>query len=158
VIAVVGGPEKAEVAAGLGADVVVDRHAENFVSVVKDATNGRGADVVYDPVGGDAYTGSARCVAFEGRILVVGFAGGAIPAPHLNHALVKNYSILGLHWGLYRQMAPALIGECHARLTELADAGLVKPLIGGRLGLPDAAAGLTRLGAGETVGRLAVVL
>ena len=65
----------------LGADVVIDRRAEDFVAAVKEATGGRGADVVYDPVGGDAYAGSAKCVAFEGRILVVGFAGGTVPAP-----------------------------------------------------------------------------
>jgi NADPH2:quinone reductase len=95
-------------------------------------------------------------VAFEGRILVVGFAGGTIPAPPLNHALVKNYSIVGLHWGLYRQMNPALIEHCHAELTRLADEGVVKPLIGGRLPMAEAAAGLARLGAGESVGRLVV--
>ena len=103
VIAVVGGPAKAEAARALGADVVVDRRSEDFVAAVKEATGGRGADVVYDPVGGEAYQGSTKCVAFEGRIVVVGFAGGTIPAPALNHALVKNYSILGLHWGLYRE-------------------------------------------------------
>jgi NADPH2:quinone reductase len=158
VIAVVGGPDKAKVATELGADVVIDRREHDFVSAVKDATDGRGADVVYDPVGGDAYTGSAKCVAFEGRVVVVGFAGGTIPAPHLNHALVKNYSIVGLHWGLYRQKNPALIEECHTRLTELADAGAISPLIGGRLSMDEVPAGLTRLGAGETVGRLAVIL
>jgi NADPH2:quinone reductase len=158
VIAVVGGSEKAKVAADLGADVVIDRREENFVSVVKDVTHGRGADVVYDPVGGDAYAGSAKCVAFEGRILVVGFAGGVVPSPYLNHALVKNYSIVGLHWGLYRQMNPALIDEAHERLTELAEAGTIKPLIGGRLGLDEVPSGLARLAAGDTVGRLAVLL
>ena len=109
VIAVVGGPEKAEAARGLGADVVVDRHEQNFVAAVKEATGGHGADVVYDPVGGEAYQGSTKCVAFEGRIVVVGFAGGTIPAPALNHALVKNYSILGLHWGLYRSKDPEAV-------------------------------------------------
>jgi NADPH2:quinone reductase len=156
VIAVVGGPDKAEVARKLGADVVVDRRAENFISVVKEVTGGRGADVIYDPVGGDAYTGSAKCVAFEGRILVVGFAGGTVPAPALNHALVKNYSIVGLHWGLYKQYNPQLIADCHAKLTELAAQGVVDPLIGGRLSLGEAAEGLRKLGAGESVGRIVV--
>jgi NADPH2:quinone reductase len=156
VIAVVGGPEKAEVARKLGADVVVDRRAENFISVVKEVTEGRGADVVYDPVGGDAYAGSAKCVAFEGRILVVGFAGGTVPAPGLNHALVKNYSIVGLHWGLYKQHNRRLIADCHAKLTELAAQGVVDPLIGGRLGLDEAPEGLRQLGAGESVGRIVV--
>ena len=74
VVAVVGGPDKAEVARRCGADVVVDRHTEDVVAVVKAVTGGRGADVVFDPVGGDAYTQSTKCVAFEGRIVVVGFA------------------------------------------------------------------------------------
>jgi NADPH2:quinone reductase len=156
VIAVVGGAAKAEVARGLGADVVVDRRQEDFVQVVKEVTGGRGADVVYDPVGGDAYAGSARCVAFEGRILVVGFASGAVPAPPLNHALVKNYSIVGLHWGLYRQHDPVSIAEAHQALSALAAQGVVQPLIGGRLTLEDATIGLTQLAKGESVGRIVV--
>jgi NADPH2:quinone reductase len=158
VIAVVGGAQKADTAAKLGADLVVDRRSQDFVKAVKEATGGRGADVVFDPVGGDAYTGSAKCVAFEGRILVVGFAGGTVPAPALNHALVKNYSIVGLHWGLYREKAPAQIAAAHVELTALADAGVVAPLIGGRLTLDEVPDGLTRLAAGETVGRLVLVL
>jgi NADPH2:quinone reductase len=157
VIAVVGGPEKAETARRLGADLVVDRRVEDFVGAVKKATDGRGVDVVFDPVGGDAYTGSARCAAFEGRIVVVGFAGGAIPAPPLNHALIKNYSILGLHWGLYKQHDPAAVAAAHARLAELAAAGTIRPLIGGRSALGEAAGALTALGAGDSVGRLVVV-
>jgi len=71
VVAVVGGAAKAEAARALGADVVVNRLEQDFVAVVKEATGGRGADVVYDPVGGQAYQGSTKCVAFEGRIVVV---------------------------------------------------------------------------------------
>jgi NADPH2:quinone reductase len=156
VIGVVGGVEKAEVARALGADVVVDRREEDFVKVVKEVTGGRGADVVYDPVGGDAYTGSAKCIAFEGRLLVVGFAGGVVPAPPLNHALVKNYSIVGLHWGLYRQYDPASIVEAHERLSRLANEGVIAPLIGGRVPLAEAPDALTRLGKGESVGRIVV--
>jgi NADPH2:quinone reductase len=154
VIAVVGGPAKAAAAEKLGADLVIDRRAADFVAEVREATHGRGADVIFDPVGGEAYTGSTKCVAFEGRIVVVGFAGGTVPAPALNHALVKNYSIVGLHWGLYRQKDPALIAAAHAELTALAAAGVVAPLIGGRLSLGEVPDGLARLGSGETTGRL----
>jgi NADPH:quinone reductase len=157
VIAVVGGAAKAEAARALGADVVVDRLEQNFVTAVKEATGGRGADVVYDPVGGEAYQGSAKCVAFEGRIIVVGFAGGTIPAPPLNHALVKNYSILGLHWGLYRAKDPEAIVACHRELTKMADAGTIKTFVGARLSFDEAAEGLTRLAAGKNLGRLVVV-
>lgn len=157
VIAVVGGAAKAEAARGLGADVVIDRSEQDFVAAVKEATGGRGADVVYDPVGGKAYQGSTKCVTFEGRIVVVGFAGGTIPAPPLNHALVKNYSILGLHWGLYRTKDPQAVAACHRELTRLADAGTIKTLVGARLPFEQARAGLTRLAAGDNVGRLVVV-
>ncbi len=154
VIGVVGGSEKTEVARRFGADLVVDRHREDFVEVVKAATGGRGADVVYDPVGGDTYQRSTKCIAFEGRILVVGFAGGDIQCAALNHALVKNYSIVGLHWGLYNRHDPPAVQVCHRYLTELADQGLIEPLVSERLCLDDAAAGVQRLADGVTVGRV----
>ena len=157
VIGVVGGPEKVQAALRLGADVVVDRHTEDFVEVVRNVTHGRGADVVYDPVGGDAYQRSTKCIAFEGRILVVGFAGGQIQSAALNHALVKNYSILGLHWGLYTTQNPALVRVCHDELSKLADDGVIKPLVSERLALDAVANGLQRLADGTTVGRVVFV-
>ena len=157
VIGVVRGPKKAEVAWALGADVVVDRHAQDFVEVVKDVTGGRGADVVYDPVGGDTYQRSTKCIAFEGRILVIGFAGGQIQSAALNHALVKNYSIVGLHWGLYTTKDPALVRLCHDELSKLVADGLAKPLVSERLALAAVADGLQRLAEGTTVGRVAYV-
>jgi NADPH2:quinone reductase len=157
VIGVVGGPAKAEVARKLGADVVVDRHEQDFVEVVKAETGGRGADVVYDPVGGETYQRSTKCVAFEGRILVVGFAGGQIQSAALNHALVKNYSIIGLHWGLYNQYDPAAVAQCHRDLTALAERGAVRPLVSERLALHEVADGVQRLADGSTVGRVVYV-
>jgi NADPH2:quinone reductase len=154
VIGVVGGPAKAEVARQLGADVVVDRHAQDFVEVVKAETDGHGADVVYDPVGGDTYRRSAKCIAFEGRILLIGFAGGEIQQVGLNNALIKNYSILGLHWGLYARYEPSAYGECHAALTELAAAGKIRPVVSERLPLADMASGVQRLADGLTTGRV----
>ncbi|WP_086768491.1 NADPH:quinone oxidoreductase family protein [Streptomyces bobili] len=157
VIGVVGGPDKAAVARELGCDVVIDRRAEDVVGAVKEATGGRGADVIYDPVGGEAYTQSAKVVAFEGRIVVVGFASGTIPSPSLNHALVKNYSILGLHWGLYNTKNPKLVQHCHEQLTDLAARGVIKPLVSERVPLDGAAAAVQRVADGVTTGRVAVV-
>lgn len=154
VIGVVGGPEKAALARELGADVVVDRYAEDFVAVVKEVTGGRGADVVYDPVGGDAFRRSTKCIAFEGRIVAVGFASGDIPSAALNHVLVKNYDILGLHWGLYERLKPAAVVDCHEELTRIAAAGLIRPLITERLPLAGVPDGLRRLAAGSTAGRI----
>ncbi|MFF5858428.1 NADPH:quinone oxidoreductase family protein [Streptomyces sp. NPDC012751] len=157
VIGVAGGPDKAAVARKLGCDVVVDRRAEDVVAAVKEATDGRGADVIYDPVGGEAYAQSAKLVAFEGRIVVVGFAGGTVPSPALNHALVKNYSILGLHWGLYNTKNPELVRHCHEQLTELADRGAIRPLVSERVPFAAAADAVQRVADGVTTGRLAVV-
>ncbi|MFF4760892.1 NADPH:quinone oxidoreductase family protein [Streptomyces sp. NPDC001292] len=157
VIGVAGGAAKAAVARELGCDVVIDRHTEDVVAAVKEATGGRGADVVYDPVGGAAYAQSAKAVAFEGRILVVGFAGGTIPSPALNHVLVKNYSIVGLHWGLYNTKNPGLVRHCHEQLTDLAARGAIKPLVSERVPLVGAAAAVQRVADGATTGRVAVV-
>ncbi|MDX3525671.1 NADPH:quinone oxidoreductase family protein [Streptomyces sp. ID05-39B] len=157
VIGVVGGPDKAAVARELGCDVVIDRRAEDVVGAVKEATGGRGADVIYDPVGGEAYTQSTKVVAFEGRIVVVGFASGTIPSPSLNHALVKNYSILGLHWGLYNTRNPKLVQHCHEQLTDLAARGAILPLVSERVPLDGAAAAVQRVADGVTTGRVAVV-
>lgn len=156
VVAVVGGPHKAAVATRLGADVVIDRTQDEVIPAVKQATGGHGADVVFDPVGGESFGAAIRCVAFEGRIVLVGFASGTIPAPPLSHTMVKNYSLLGLHWGLYRRHDPEAVAEAHRMLTDLVADGAVAPLIGGRFTLDEAADGLTRLSAGDSVGRLVV--
>ncbi|MFE0445606.1 NADPH:quinone oxidoreductase family protein [Streptomyces fungicidicus] len=157
VIGVVGGAAKASVARELGCDVVIDRREQDVVAAVKEATGGRGADVIYDPVGGQAYAQSAKAVAFEGRIVVVGFASGSIPSPALNHALVKNYAILGLHWGLYNTRNPKLVQHCHERLSELAARGAIKPLVSERVPLAGAADAVQRVADGVTTGRVAVL-
>ncbi|MFJ3938152.1 NADPH:quinone oxidoreductase family protein [Streptomyces parvus] len=157
VIGVVGGPGKAAVARELGCDLVIDRRSEDIVAAVKEATGGRGADVVYDPVGGDAYTKSTKCIAFEGRILLIGFASGVIPTPALNHALVKNYSVVGLHWGLYNTKDPAAVRACHEELTKLAEQGIVKPLISERVAMADAADAVQRVAEGTSTGRIVVL-
>ena len=157
VIAVVGGAEKASVAKDLGADVVIDRTQADLVPALKEAAGRSGVDVVFDPVGGAAYEASTKVIAFEGRIVVVGFAGGTIPAPALNHALVKNYSIVGLHWGLYHQRDHAVADEAHAQLSAWAAEGLIAPLVSERLAFEQAADGLARLAEGRTTGRLVVL-
>ncbi|WP_306335451.1 NADPH:quinone oxidoreductase family protein [Streptomyces sp. KL118A] len=157
VIGVVGGEDKVRVARELGCDLVLDRHADDVIGAVKEATGGRGADVIYDPVGGDAYAQSAKCVAFEGRIIVIGFAGGTIPTPALNHALVKNYSIVGLHWGLYKTKDPRSILRCHEELTGLAAKGAIKPLVSERVPMADAASAVQRVADGVTTGRVVVL-
>lgn len=154
VIGVVGGEAKAEYARKLGADLVIDRRKDDFVTIVNEFTSGRGADVVYDPVGGEVYQKSTKCIAFEGRIIVVGFAGGEIQSAKLNHALVKNYSILGIHWGLYNTKNPQAVDDCHRELARLANEGKIEPFVSERFTLDGVPAGLQRLADGATVGRV----
>ena len=153
VVAVVGSAAKAHVARAAGADVVVDRSAGDLVAALKDAVGRSGADVVFDPVGGAAYDASTKVVAFEGRIVVVGFTSGTIPAPALNHALVKNYSILGL----YLQRDHAVAVAAHDQLVAWADAGLVRPVVSQQVPFDEAPEALARLAAGESTGRLVVL-
>ncbi len=154
VIATAGGPEKVQVCRDLGADHVVDYTAEDFVPVVKEVTGGHGADVVYDPVGGDVFDRSRKCIAFEGRLVVVGFTSGRIPEVPANHVLVKNYSVVGLHWGLYRQHDPSVFGSVHEELTRLYEDGRIDPLVSQVLPLEDAPEALGALASRRTVGKV----
>ena len=154
VLATAGGQEKIGICRDLGAEVAIDYKEENFIEVVKEATDGRGADVIFDPVGGDIFDGSRRCVAFEGRIVVIGFAGGRIPEAPANHLLVKNYSVLGLHWGLYGKMMPYLIRETHEELVRLYERGDIKPLIYKEFPFDEVPEALELLGSRGTYGKL----
>lgn len=157
VIAVVGNADKVAIAEKLGADVVVNRRDQDFVEIANEVTAGRGVDVVYDPVGGESYTRSTKCIASEGRIIVLGFASGEIQTARLNHALIKNYSIVGFVWGRFRRNDPQSVVDCHNELLKLADAGKINPLVGERLSLENLPAGMDRLAAGESVGRVVYV-
>jgi NADPH2:quinone reductase len=160
VVAVVGGAAKVEVARALGADEVVDRRAfadvATLAAALRAACGPAGADVVYDPVGGDAFAASTKVVAFEGRIVVVGFTSGTIPQAATNHALVKNYGVLGLHWGAYQTAAPQLVRRAQREIEDLVRAGSVRPLVSEHVGLDDVPDALRRLAAGRTTGRVVV--
>ncbi len=157
VFATAGGPEKVQVCRDLGAELAVDYRRDDFVAAVKDATDGAGADVIYDPVGGDVFDRSRKCVAFEGRILIIGFTGGRIADAPTNHALVKNYSVVGVHWGLYNLMEPQLIRETHDELIRLHAAGEISPLVSEALPLEEAPAALARLASRATHGKIVCV-
>jgi NADPH:quinone reductase len=157
VIATAGGPEKVGVCKQLGAEIAVDYGEENFVEVVKGATEGRGADVIFDPVGGDVFDGSRRCVAFEGRILVIGFVGGRIARAPTNHVLVKNYSVVGMHWGLYTRVMPDLVRSTHEDLIDLYEAGKIDPLISGTVSFERVPEALNLLGGRGTYGKIVVL-
>jgi NADPH2:quinone reductase len=157
VVATAGGEHKVQVCRDLGADHVIDYTAEDFVPIVKEITGGHGADVVYDPVGGDVFDKSRKVIAFEGRLVVVGFTSGRIPEAPANHLLVKNYSVVGLHWGLYRHHDPARFGMVHEELTRLVDQGAVDPLVSRALPLDQAKEALRALTDRGTVGKIVLV-
>jgi NADPH2:quinone reductase len=145
VIATAGGSDKLEIVKANGADVLIDYTVENFVERVKEATKGRGADVIYDSVGGDVFDQSLKCIAWNGRLLVIGFAGGRIPEVKANRILLKNISVVGVHWGAYAQHEPARIGETFEALFRLYEEGKIKPVISRTYpleNLPDALAAL----------------
>ena len=156
VIASAGGPDKVKVALDQGADIGIDYRAEDFVEVVKEATGGRGADVIYDPVGGDIFDRSKKVIAWEGRILVIGFTSGRIPEVAVNHLLVKNYSVVGVHWARYNVMNPGLVEEVTADLFRLFEDGRIDPMVGRRVGMEDAPAALRSLADRGTVGKVVV--
>nr|WP_236571268.1 NADPH:quinone oxidoreductase family protein [Microbacterium hydrocarbonoxydans] len=155
VIGVVGSEAKAETARASGAEHVILR-SDDIVSEVKRLTGGHGADVVFDPVGGAAFAASTRVVAFEGRIVVIGFASGEIPQLAVNHALVKNYAVLGLYWGLYQERRPDLVDEAHADLIRLFEERLISPVVDHVVPFAEAPSAITALASGATVGRVVI--
>lgn len=156
VIATAGGTEKKEICLELGADFAIDYLTEDFVEIVKQVTDGKGADVIYDSVGGDTFDRSKKCIAFDGRLLVIGFASGRIPEIAVNHVLVKNYSLVGVHWGLYRRMFPQGVIDNHKQLMKWVDEGKVKPLIYKEYPFEDVPYALNLLGSRKTWGKLVV--
>ena len=157
VIATAGSDEKTEICKQLGADQVINYRTEDFVSIVKEATNGKGANVIFDPVGGDTFDRSRKCIAFEGRLLVIGFAGGRIADAPTNHALIKNYSIVGVHFGLFRNLMPKEVMKAHLELMDLFEQGAIKPLIYEELPFERVPDALDLLGDRKTYGKLVVI-
>ena len=154
VIATAGGPDKLEVARRAGADVLVDYGREDFVARVKEATGGRGADVIYDSVGGEVFEGSLKCIAWNGRLVVIGFAGGTIPSVAANRILLKNIEVTGLHWGAYAQHQPDSIPAVFQALFQLFETGKIRPVIFRTYPLEEAAQALTDLGSRKTFGKV----
>ena len=158
VFATAGGPEKVRICEELGAELAIDYQTEaHLVDRIRDASGGEGVDVVYDPVGGDIFDQSRRTVAWNGRYLVIGFTSGRIPEAPMNHVLLKNYSIVGVHWGAAAARDPSAMPRTFQTLVELYDDGKIDPLIfQGPLPLSRAAEALTMLGNRATWGKVVV--
>lgn len=144
VISVVSSDEKAEVALQAGTDEVVFA-GDEMRDRVKALTDGKGVQVVLDPVGGKRFTDALRCLAEGGRLLVVGFAEGSIPEVKVNRLLLRNISVVGVAWGAYVATRPALTKEIGETVNAMAVNGEIEPIIGAVFNLEDAEAALTSL-------------
>jgi NADPH:quinone reductase len=153
VITTAGSPEKVRLCTELGADLALNYKTDDFVQAVKDFTKGHGADVIYDPVGGDVFDRSTKCIAFEGRLVVVGFTSGQVPQARANHVLIKNYSVVGLHWGLYEERRPDLVAHSTRELLRLYQEGQIRPYVSRRLPLEQGGAALLDVAGGRSSGK-----
>lgn len=156
VIATAGSAEKLAIAREHGADHLIDYSRESIRERVRDICGG--ADVVYDPVGGDAFDQSLRCVNWGARLLVVGFAGGQVPSVPANILLVKNIAAIGFYWGSYRKHAPGLLRSQFADLFQWWREGRLRPLVANRFRLDDAAAALAMLRDRKATGKVVMTL
>ncbi|MEQ9639218.1 MAG: NADPH:quinone oxidoreductase family protein [Alphaproteobacteria bacterium] len=127
VIATASTDEKLQVAKDHGADHLINYADGAFKDEVKELTGGKGADVIYDPVGGDVFDQSLRCINWDGRLLVIGFAGGRIPSAPANLALLKNCSIVGVFWGAWTEREPAANRANFERIFQWCREGTLKP-------------------------------
>lgn len=154
VLALVTGSRKATVCEQAGAEVVDLSGVDDLVALLRKRTGGRGADVVLDVVGGDLFDRLRRTVAFEGRLVTVGFAGGGLPQAPVNHVLLRNYSLVGLHLAAYRRANPAVLQSIHADVVRLAMSGDIAPVVHATLPFEDAPNALGLLARREVVGRV----
>ena len=156
VIATASSAEKLAIAREHGADHLVDYARGPFRERVKEIAGG-GADVIFDPVGGDVFDQSLRCIAWGGRLLTVGFAAGRIPQAPANILLVKNVSVVGIHWSSYRGRADDLLAASFARLFAWLREGRIRPLVSRRYPLHEAPAALAALTERRAQGKIVVL-
>jgi NADPH2:quinone reductase len=129
-----------------------------FQDEVKAITQGAGADVIYDPVGGDVFDKSTKCIAFGGRLMVVGFAAGRIPTLAANHVLIKTYSVVGVRAGEWMRKRPHEAPAIRAEINALAAQGVFKPLIGARYSFDQAIEALRSLETRQAPGKIVITL
>jgi NADPH2:quinone reductase len=156
VVAVAANPAKAAMAEAAGADVVIDA-GEGWADKVREASDG-GVDIVVDPVGGDRFDDSLRLLRPDGRLVVVGFAGGAIPQVKTNRLLLRNVGVLGAAWREYILNEPAFVAEAATGLGALIDDGRLTPLIGATYPLEDGSQALRDLADRRAVGKLVITV
>jgi NADPH2:quinone reductase len=161
IIATAGSEEKLQFCLSQGAEYVFNYKDGSWVDQVKQVTaqSGRsGVDIIYDPVGGEVFELSTKCIAPEGRLLVIGFAGGAIPSIAANRILLKNMSVIGAYWGGYLEHHPEYMAETQAALFKMYEAGQIKPIVSETFKLADAVAALNALSTRKTVAKVVLTM
>jgi NADPH2:quinone reductase len=154
VIAAASSDDKCLLCRELGADATINYSTENIREALKKLTDGKGPDVVYDPVGGDLAEPVFRSIAWRGRYLVIGFAQGGIPSLPLNLALLKGASIVGVFWGEFARREPAANARALGELAQWYAQGKVKPVIDRHLPMAQLPAAFARMGTRQVHGKL----
>lgn len=157
VIATAGGDAKVALCRQLGADVAIDYQTEKLAEAIRRETGGHGVDVVIDPVGGEVTRDSLRCLAWGGRLVIVGFAGGTIPELPANRLLLRNAAALGVYWGGYRDHEPDIVAHVFRDIVDLHRAGVIRPLVRDVFPLDQAERALEAIAARRTVGKVALL-
>ncbi|WP_147466765.1 NADPH:quinone oxidoreductase family protein, partial [Pseudomonas cannabina] len=158
VIAAASSTEKLEVARTAGADELINYSETSLKEEIKRLTNGNGADVIYDPVGGDLFDQAIRAIAWNGRLLVVGFASGRIPDLPVNLALLKGASVVGVFWGSFAQRQPQDNATNFKQLFTWFGEGKLKPLVSTVYPLERAGEAIDLLGGRRAVGKVVVLV
>ena len=157
VIALTSSAEKAAVARRAGAETVIDTSGD-WMAELRAINGGRGADVILDPVGGDRFDNSLRCLAPEGRLVVVGFTEGRIPTVQVNRLLFRNVEVLGAAWGAFLAVEPELFATTQSALNTMIESGSVAPIVGATFSLESAADALRQLEERRAIGKLVVTV
>lgn len=157
VIAAASTQDKCDLCTSIGADATINYATENLREVVKTLTQGKGPDVIYDPVGGDFAEPAFRSIAWRGRYLVVGFASGPIPTLPLNLALLKGASIVGVFWGDFVKREPKNNTAMMMELAQWYGQGKIKPVIDASMPMSDLKAAFTHMGSRGVKGKLVMV-
>jgi NADPH2:quinone reductase len=156
VIAAASSAEKLAVAKAAGADELINYTETSLKDEIKRLTDGQGADVIYDPVGGDLFDQAIRAIAWNGRLLVVGFASGRIPELPVNLALLKGAAVVGVFWGSFAQRQPQDNAANFQQLFGWFAEGKLKPLVSQVYPLSNAAQAINDLGQRKAVGKVVV--
>ena len=157
VIAAASTDEKCALCTSIGADATINYSRENLRDAIKTLTDGKGPDVIYDPVGGDFAEPAFRSIAWRGRYLVVGFASGPIPALPFNLALLKGASIVGVFWGDFSRREPQANAAMMAELAQWYGQGKIKPVIDSTMPMKDLKAAYAHMGSRNVKGKLVMV-